>query len=389
MESLYDVIVVGSGPGGSTAAYELARRGWRVLLLERARLPRYKTCAGGIPRKVAEILDYDLTPVIETEIRRGLVSYRSGPPLEIPFEHIAGWTVMRSRFDHFLAQRAVAAGAILLEGMRVRDVHQGEDNVAVVTREGVFRGRMLVGADGANSLVARRLNLSAQPQAAIALESEAEVDRETLARYEGTVHFDFGEPKHGYGWIFAKSDHLSIGVGIFVPVKAPDLREHLTRFGQKQGLWRDADRVQACGHPIPLGGVAAELHTRRCLLVGDAAGLADPFLGEGIYYAIRSAQIAGQVMDQTLRAGSEDLSEYTRRINAEIVRDLTFARRIGRYFYAFPYIGYRVFCRSPVVRGAMAHVIEGTLGWEDLWHHFKRGFWRVVLDLLRAPHRSG
>src|SRR5947209_1734096 len=118
--NIYDVIIVGSGPGGTTAAHALARRGHRVLILERDRLPRVKTCAGGLPRKSVAALPVDVSDTFEADIRRGLVTYRAQRPVAIEFDRPAGWTVMRAKFDHKLARAAVAAGAELIECCRVR-----------------------------------------------------------------------------------------------------------------------------------------------------------------------------------------------------------------------------------------------------------------------------
>src|SRR5574341_2428777 len=116
---LYDTIVVGAGPAGSSAARRLAQAGLDVLLLERARLPRYKPCGGGLTDKAIRLLDFDIGPVLETETRRALLMYDGASPVERTLDGASVRMVMRDRFDAFLAQKAVEAGAVLRDGVKV------------------------------------------------------------------------------------------------------------------------------------------------------------------------------------------------------------------------------------------------------------------------------
>jgi geranylgeranyl reductase family protein len=378
-EPLYDVIVVGGGPAGSTAALDLARGGWRVLLLEKDRLPRVKTCAGGLPRKSLAALGVDTSEVHEAHIQRALVTYRARQPIEMTFDRPLGSTVMRANFDYKLAQAAVGAGVTLVEKSRVRQVSQTEYEVSVTTDRQVYRGRYLIGADSVNSTVAPALGLMPNRRAAIAFEAELPVSPENLARYRDTLVFDFGGVPYGYAWIFAKSDHLSVGAAVFHDQGDKRIRQHVIDYAVRAGLLAPGQPLDCpCkGHPIPLGDGARTLHAGRTLLAGDAAGLADPFLGEGIYYAIRSGQLAAQALHQALSpppqhwgdgGAASPLALYTETVNREMIADFAYARRFATWCYRLPRVAHWMFATRPRLRAALARTLEGESTWEELWH---------------------
>jgi len=151
----YEVIVVGGGPAGETAAYELARRGLDVLLLEKEPLPRYKTCAGGIPLKTVQLLDLDLSSTYQAPITRGRCTYRGKSPIQMEFGKIVGWTVMRDEFDYRILSGAMKAGASVVDGQEVIEVETSPNRAYVRTAEEVYSCLAVVGADGANGVVGR------------------------------------------------------------------------------------------------------------------------------------------------------------------------------------------------------------------------------------------
>ncbi len=151
----YDVIVVGAGPAGSTTAYELARRGVRVGLFEKQRLPRTKPCGGCLSLKIDRILAPDFHRLIERTIYGVRFTCERLRPIYRRSDDPVAYMVMRDRFDAFLAARAQETGAMLHEGEAVRAVREQEDGVEVETALGAYQARFVVGADGATGIVAR------------------------------------------------------------------------------------------------------------------------------------------------------------------------------------------------------------------------------------------
>jgi flavin-dependent dehydrogenase len=348
-----DVVIVGGGPAGGTAAYELARRGLNVVLLEKERLPRYKVCAGGLTLKTAQLLDFDLTPVYESEITRGKCTFRCRSPVNIDFG-----------------------------GQRVREIENKATEAIVKTSGRGFRCSVVIGADGANSLVARASGLMPRRRAAVALETEIPASPDVLEARRGCVHFDFGLVPRGYGWVFPKKEILSIGVGSFWG-KATGLKASLFNLMEMLGLTGDPRQVRVRGHLLPLGGEDRVLHEGRVLLAGDAAGLAEPLTGEGIYYAVRSAKIAADVIHRTLQDDAIDLSPYSIQVNAEISHDLRYARALAGLLYRLPRLCYHFFVKSPAVQWGVADVIYGRSSFEHLYRTLLKTSPRILLAGLR------
>src|SRR5438093_893919 len=285
----YDVIVVGTGPSGATAAYELARGGARALILDKARLPRYKTCGGGVTHKAAQALPFSIEPVVERVTRKFDFSWKTRNPsvLESPTPLV--YLVQRSRFDNFLTEQAVRAGAVLMDGTAVKSVEQAKGVMVAHTSRGRFSADYLVGADGATGCVARSLGLMSDRQAMPALESEIEADDATMDYWSDKLGLDLGYLHAAYGWVFPKGEHLSVGVGghPLIPNYGARLKEYNEAYtaARVPGIRRV---IASHGYLLPLRRPGAPVQKGRAMLVGDAAGLVEAFTGEGIYWAIRS-----------------------------------------------------------------------------------------------------
>lgn len=330
MKSIFDVIVVGSGPAGATTGIMLAKRGLSTLILEKEHLPRYKACGGGLTSKILSFADLDLVNLCEQTITRVGFAYHHKMVLDCGSAEPFGWCVMRDKFDHQLATRAVAAGATLEDQQTVRTIDLADSGVTVTTDAGQYNGKVLVGADGANGVVAKAAGLQPVRSRAVGLELEAEVPADQFRHAQCRFHFDVDPAllPRGVAWIFPKANHLSIGIAMsedrlaLLRAKSSggsvvSMHELLRRWIEGEPMLRNHRVLVVRGHRLPFRAFRAPLQAQRVLLVGDAAGLIHPVTGEGIYYAMRSGQIAANIIEKAIRSNTWDLSSYTQAIERE------------------------------------------------------------------------
>lgn len=352
MERVYDVVIVGGGPGGASAAYYLVQAGMSVLVLERKSMPRYKACGGGLStRMLRNHFPFPFDPIIEARVTQVAFDL-GGRTVRMPLIEDSIVTVMRDQLDAYLLEHS---GADIVQGADVRKVEEHGDRVTVTTSDGRgFAARYLIGADGASSVVAHGLGLRRGKTAAAAIEAEVPVSPATLARLQETFVFIFREVPRGYLWIFPKSDHVSFGVGALHP-RPGELQACLKRVATRYGISLDGASLH--GHPIPIRTRREPLSSRRSLLVGDAAGLVDPFTGEGIRFAIKSGRLAAE----TLIAGRPD--RYTRVIDRDIGGSLTLGLGLSWLFYHFPGFFLGLAARSPFVTAAFSDMLADRVGY--------------------------
>jgi geranylgeranyl reductase family protein len=352
----YDVIVVGAGIGGAAAAYYLGEAGYRVLILEGERLPRYKPCGGGVPSSVFRYFPFPLDEAIEAKVTSIRYSYRGQEEVTVPLPGEPVAMVMRDRFDALVLGQAKCE---VREATSVVKVMEGEDSVVVSTKDGQeFRGRYLIGADGANSIVARELGLRRGKVMGAAI--EAEVSLAPIADWAQTATFEFGALRYGYLWVFPKREHLSVGIGSFRKGKEK-LRDILRQEMAKFGI--SLDGITLHGHPLPVYIRSERLNTTRSLLVGDAAGLMDPLSGEGIRYAVKSARLAAEAIARG------ELDKYTAWVQKEIGANLSHARWLVVLFYGLQRLCFQLAAPNPKVTRLLAKILNDQATYADLSRH--------------------
>jgi geranylgeranyl reductase family protein len=368
VSSRYDVAVVGGGPAGAATGLHLARQGVRVGIFEKERLPRYKPCGGGVTARALEILPPEAAAAVERTC--GRVWLDLGPErlrfaVQRP-ERLVGM-VMRDRFDAALLAAAREAGAEIHPACKVTGLRSQDGTLRLETSRGCVACAFAVAADGA---LGRTAGLAGWPETrrlALALEVELAAGGGNPHGSVDTVRFDFGCVPGGYAWTFPKRDHLSVGVGVFRRRRgAARLPQNLQRYLIRCGL-EGAREIRRQGGSIPVSPRRDGFVRNRVLLAGDAAGLADPLTGEGIYSGLRSGYLAAEA----LVAG--DLEEpavrevYEARLRKHLLGELALGRGLAGFFYGWPRLRNGLFslCGQPLFE-AVSLVVLGRKGYGEL-----------------------
>ncbi|MEM6374975.1 MAG: geranylgeranyl reductase family protein [Pseudomonadota bacterium] len=369
----FDVIVVGAGPAGTSAARQARRFGLEVAILDKASFPRDKLCGGLVTgrcaRALKQIFDLEITPDY-FDTHREFEFFHNGEPLgglcDIPPLHLT----MRRDFDARLLDLARAAGAKDLTGQRILSLNLDRDTITLADGQTFVFG-CLIGADGVNSQVATALfGRSFDPRKiGFALEIEAPASPSSAAQ---PIRIDFGAAQWGYGWGFPKRRSTTIGIGgLHRP--NPDMKVKLQRYLSELGT---GTACKVRGHFLPFGDAAKRPGRGNILLVGDAAGLVDPITGEGIGHAVQSGALAAKSVSRALREGQPGLAARyhyaaTRPIRqtiaqARLLRPLIFAPRLQPFFA-------RTFRESNRLKRDYMRLLSGDMEYRDiLWRTSRR-----------------
>lgn len=362
MSSLYDVIIVGAGPGGSAAAHYLAQHGLKVAIVDKAEFPRDKTCGDGLtPRALWVLNDIGILDQVtafayringlELHGSNGNVVTASIPSHEIYPDYLL--IAPRFRLDDVIRSRAQESGAEFFDQLRVRDVHQFDDHAEVVAEhrgeKRCLRGRVVVLAVGANLGLLLKLGILAQPPP-VTLAARGYYHH--LEGLSDRAEAHFAEvPLPGYGWVFPISETTAnIGVGFWEswvpwykkPASAKTAMDHfLAHNPRMKAIMAEAKLEGAIrGFPLRVDFAQAPTTHGRILLVGESAGLVSPLTGEGIDFALESGRIAAQFLLERFESGdleTASLEAYDRLLRDQFQRLFVFLTRI-RQVYNNPYL---------------------------------------------------
>jgi geranylgeranyl reductase family protein len=360
-EIFYDVIIVGGGPGGSTAAAFLAKKGRKVLLLDKEKWPRDKTCGDAISGKSLNVLrELGMIEALEKadhSVITGLTfSSPNGKQVSIPFRKnekgiAKGYVCRRLVYDNLLWNNARHSGAHAHEGVSVTSVIRENEKIVGVKaklhdgKEAEFRGKLLIGADGVSSIIAREVRGSEVDPAHTCLAYRAYYSGVTGMNDTIEIHF-VKSCMPGYFWIFPLENGLAnVGIGMImsdVRKKNVKLDKAMLDAIETNPLFKNRFANAKMVSPLkawslPFGSKKRKVHTDNVMLIGDAAGLVDPFSGEGIGNAMTSGFIASKVADEALTANDTSekfLAAYEERLWKEIWNELNTSytmQKLGHY----------------------------------------------------------
>jgi geranylgeranyl reductase family protein len=367
----WDVIVVGAGPAGSSAARVAAERGATVLLLDKATFPRYKTCGGGLIGISLEHVPASVLATVEQQVRRVRFTLRGraasthrsrGPFLSL---------VQRDRFDQALVDAAIAAGVTFRDGVSVRSIVEDVSAVTVMTGLGDLRARHLVGADGAGGRIGRYVGVT---PGGVDLALEHDIVRPETGEWSARVFLDWGPEPGTYAWMFPKEKTLTVGV-IQRRGRPDQTRAYLDDYTTRLKL-EGGEIVRSSGHLAQWRSPDSPLRRGNVIVAGDAAALLDPFTREGISFALRSGCWAGEA------TASGDLESYVQRVERELAPDIVAGQKLLRLFERRPGLVHAGLGFSIVGARIFIRVCRGELTLAQL---FRWPAARVLRYFLRTP----
>jgi geranylgeranyl reductase family protein len=362
----YDVAIVGSGPAGASAAIELARNGVKVCLVEKEAHPRYKVCGGGLLARAVSLLPVPIEAVVEQPCHRVEmrfagkgVSFTARRPKPIIY------MVMRADLDALLMDEAKKCGVEVFENTQGMDVLQESGRVTLYTDREPITSRFLIGADGVSSVVAQKCGWPLNREAIPAMECEVMVAPATLERFSGTGRFDLDHPSRGYSWVFPKKKHLSVGV-LSMTQSGAGLREHLREYLELLEI-ESTPPLKLRGAMIPVKPRPGAPAKGRVLLVGDAAGLAEPVCAEGITNALRSGLFAAKAIMEGGMDPEKVVSNYLGEMERSVFRELEIAGQHARVMYGNPLLRNMLFrVKGESFCNRLIDVMMGETGFEEM-----------------------
>ena len=331
---MYDVAIIGSGPSGASAAFQLAKKGFKAIIIEKENLPRYKTCGGGFVFRGRRDMPFDVSSAVEREFfdvdirfdakKLALNTIRKKPIISM---------IMRDEFDYLIVQKAEELGVEVLQGEKLLALDFQTDFTVLTTTQQKIQAKFIIAADGALSATAKLAGWQETRMMCPALEYEIKVPDEDFERLSKSARFDIDVVPYGYGWSFPKKKHLSVGVGNFNKSnKKINLKENYKEYLKILGIETVLEE-QAHGFIIPISPRKDGFVKQNVFLIGDAAGFADPLTAEGISNAIYSGKLAAEAIAESDLNLVEAEKLYTEKLNHKLIPELELGVKLAALFY--------------------------------------------------------
>ncbi len=361
----YDVIVIGGGPAGAGASCELADAGAKVLVIEKAKYPRPKLCAGCISKR-----SIDLFPAfnIKNTIKGGILGFRGEAFVEKKKDECAV-IVDREEFDYSLISKAQEKGANLLEETTVKDIELTPTVRKVITDKGVFEADYVIGADGYHSITRKSIACK-DTSRKFFIAMEVKVPKEDLKDFpEDEVLIDIGVVKRGYGWYFPQGEFVNVGIAT---AEKEDLLNIFKNYAKNHKLFPiDLSKYRIKSWFIPFTSKAQDLRLGRdrVFLTGDAGAIVDPLLGEGIRYAYLSGSLSARAIKLAKKNAN---TLYERFVKNTILEDLVYAGKIASIVYNIQELSFKLsqdkalYMFFELLKGEKTYKDLYRWGWKEL-----------------------
>lgn len=312
----FDVIIIGGGPAGIAAAKKLSESNLKFCIIEKEKFPRMKLCGGGLTSKSQDVLEelnlnYQIEQIIEIvkiEYKKKIYDWKMDRPIIM---------VDRKTFDNDNLNQIKELGIPVYE----EEIVERIENNKIITNNHEFNFKYLIFADGINGFSKKYTKVNNTGYC-------IETDVKNITR--DNALFSFNATLDGYGWIFPKKDKITIGLGKFKNTKA-DYKKMLHDFSKRNDI--DLANIKLLGFPIPNGNLVKNpVIDNNKILVGDAAGLADPVTGEGIYYALLSGKLSAEAIIRANKTG-ESLEKIYQEKTKHIYKSLKKKKLVSKIFY--------------------------------------------------------
>lgn len=346
---MYDLIIIGGGPSGSAAGRIAGKNNLKTLLIEKEKFPRYKPCAGAFSEHAMSYLDFLIPSSLQERDIFGARIHYKGQKIERFKKFRIAVLVTRNKLDHYLIKKTEETGIEIHFNEKAFKFKEEKNRVKVYSNNAIYQCKYLIIAEGSHGYLKQQIRKKdKKTQFGICAVTEIPENNEIIDDFlYNSIDIYFGLIKMGYGWIFPHENYYSIGIGGFAKY-ITNPKKIFNKFLLERGFSKD---YYPKIHLIPAGGIKRKIRTERVLLIGDAAGFVDSFYGEGIAYAIRSGQIAADIVASLIRKEKKINSTkiFESLCEKEFGKDLMYSLYLTKLMHYFPKIFFKILLENEYI----------------------------------------